>query len=92
MYRISFDDTGKDDFVLNWTTDPPAEPGLYWYTYKFKGQWQKPSERRLTMFDGDLCEETCGDDGGEYEPVKYFLCSGEGWMILGPPPELEQPE
>ena len=76
---------------LEWTTEIPTEPGLYWYTYKFKGRWQKPVEKVLSMFGGELCEEVCGADGGEYEPLKDNLCSGSEWKILGPLPLPEPP-
>jgi len=71
--------------TMSWTTEPPTEPGLYWYTYKHKGTWAEPTEKRISLFRGELCEEVCTNDGGDYEEI-----SGGCW--LGPLPIPEPPE
>jgi hypothetical protein len=76
---------------LEWTTTPPTEPGLYWYSYKHNGKWSKPVSKEFDFFRGELCEVVCGSDGGEYEPVKDFLPLTNG-RILGPLPIPEPPQ
>lgn len=76
--------------MKGWTTEPPTQAGLYWYSFFFDGKWQAPTEKRLSVFGGELCEEVCGTDGGEYEPIKYFL-SGKNSRWLGPLPAPEPP-
>ncbi len=76
---------------FRWTTEPPTEAGLYFYVHRYNGKWHQPIEKRFSFFRGELCEETCTDDGGDYEPIKDFLLLGDDARILGPLPIPEAP-
>ena len=66
-----------------WTSELPTQPGWYWFTHKHKGNWQKPQMVELDIFEGEMCEVQCTQDGGDYVPIEYWWGTTR-WMVQGP--------